>query len=111
METITIKRKLVEDALKELKAAQIDLFVQSTQNIIDDLEASLRPPSVQVGTVLIAVDPCRMEGGNEEALIVGKEYKVEYVCNGQVVIIDEGSHEHFFDLDTLNKFFKIKPAS
>lgn len=46
METITIKRKLVEDALDQLKAAQQDSYVQSTQNVIDDLEVALREPPV-----------------------------------------------------------------
>ncbi len=46
METITVKRKLVEEALDQLKAAQEDFYVQSTQNVIDELELALRQPPV-----------------------------------------------------------------
>ena len=43
---ITIKRKLLEEALEQLKAAQQDSYVQSTQNVIDDIEVALRQPPV-----------------------------------------------------------------
>jgi len=42
MKTIEIKQKLVEEALDQLKAAQQDCYVQSTQNVIDELELALR---------------------------------------------------------------------
>jgi len=42
MKTIEIKQKLVEEALDQLKAAQQDSYVQSTQNVIDELELALR---------------------------------------------------------------------
>lgn len=42
MENITIKRKLAEEALDQLKSAQQDQFVQSTQNVIDELEVVLK---------------------------------------------------------------------
>lgn len=46
MKTIEIKQKLVEEALDQLKSAQQDVYVQSTQNVIDELELALRQPSV-----------------------------------------------------------------
>lgn len=46
MKTIEIKQKLVEEALDQLKAAQQDRYVQSTQNVIDELELALRQPPV-----------------------------------------------------------------
>jgi hypothetical protein len=46
MKTIEIKQKLVEEALDQLKAAQQDSYVQSTQNVIDELELALRQPLV-----------------------------------------------------------------
>lgn len=46
MKTIEIKQKLVEEALDQLKAAQQDSYVQSTQNVIDELELALRQPIV-----------------------------------------------------------------
>lgn len=48
METIKIKQKLVEEALDQLKAAQQDSYVQSTQNVIDELELALRKTDVSV---------------------------------------------------------------
>jgi hypothetical protein len=50
MKTIEIKQKLVEEALDQLKAAQQDSYVQSTQNVIDELELALRQPLV-IGSV------------------------------------------------------------
>jgi hypothetical protein len=46
MKTIEIKQKLLEEALDQLKAAQQDSYVQSTQNVIDELELVLRQPPV-----------------------------------------------------------------
>ena len=46
MVKIEIKRKLVEEALDQLKAAQQDCYVESTQNVIDELELALRQPAV-----------------------------------------------------------------
>lgn len=46
MQTIEIKRKLVEEAIDQLKAAQQDCYVQSTQNVIDEMELALRQPPV-----------------------------------------------------------------
>jgi hypothetical protein len=42
METTTIKRKLIEEALDQLKKAQEDAWVQSTQDVIDALEIALK---------------------------------------------------------------------
>jgi hypothetical protein len=50
MKTIEIKQKLVEEALDQLKAAQQDSYVQSTQNVIDELELALRQPP-DIGSV------------------------------------------------------------
>lgn len=46
MKTIEIKQQLVEEALDQLKAAQQDSYVQSTQNVIDELELALSQPPV-----------------------------------------------------------------
>lgn len=46
METITIKRNLLKEALDQLKAAQQDRYVLSTQNVIDELEVALRQKHV-----------------------------------------------------------------
>lgn len=46
MKTIEIKQKLVEEALDQLKAAQRDSYVESTQNVIDELELALRQTDI-----------------------------------------------------------------
>ncbi len=46
MKTIEVKRRLVEEALDQLKGAQQDCYVLSTQNVIDELEVVLRQPDV-----------------------------------------------------------------
>ena len=43
---IQIKRKLLEEALDQLKAAQQDSYVQSTEMIINEIEVVLRQPAV-----------------------------------------------------------------
>lgn len=46
MKTIEVKRQLLEEALDQLKGAQQDCYVLSTQNVIDELEVVLRQPDV-----------------------------------------------------------------
>lgn len=110
METITIKRTLAEDALRELKLAQADHFVQSTRDIIDELEVILRPQIMQVGTILIATDPCKMNFCETEALVVDKEYAVIEASKDEIFIESEFNEEHCFSMDILSEFFIVKPA-
>ena len=46
MKTIEIKRRLLEEALDQLKAAQQDCYVHTTEMIIDEIEVVLRQPDV-----------------------------------------------------------------
>ena len=46
MKTIEVKRQLLTEALDQLKGAQQDCYVLSTQNVIDELEVVLRQPDV-----------------------------------------------------------------
>ena len=46
METILVERRLVEEILDQLKAAQEDYYVKGTEMIIDEIEAVLRQPDV-----------------------------------------------------------------
>jgi len=48
MGKIEVKRQLLEEALYQLKGAQQDYYVISTQNIIDELEVVLRQPDVSI---------------------------------------------------------------
>lgn len=68
MKTIEIKQKLLEEALDQLKAAQQDCYVESTQNIIDELEVALRQPLVSGRSEQLAcihnLERLRLIGGN-----------------------------------------------
>lgn len=44
MQTITISRKLFDEALDQLNRAQEDSYAHTTQNVIDGLEIALRQP-------------------------------------------------------------------
>lgn len=46
MKTIEIKRQLLEEILDQLKGAQQDCYVESTQTVIDEVEVVLRQPDV-----------------------------------------------------------------
>jgi hypothetical protein len=48
METITIKLELFKEALEQLKLAQKDCFVQSTQDVINELEKSIIESNVNI---------------------------------------------------------------
>lgn len=50
MDTITLDRKLVESALDHLKQAQVDIYIEETQVIIDDLELELKKPVTDCDT-------------------------------------------------------------
>lgn len=76
MKTIETKQKLVEEALDQLKAAQQDSYVQSRQNVIDELEIALRqPPVISRRELLLAysssaenLHACKGEFENEYAV-------------------------------------------
>lgn len=73
-------------------------------------------PKIKIGTVLIAIDKCHMQGStwihedDKGTLTIGKEYTVDYVDYrlNELKIIDDESHGHFFTLDTLSTYFTIK---
>ena len=67
MKTIEIKQKLLEEALDQLKAAQQDCYVESTQNIIDELELALRQPPV----ISSVCDLCNGYGRKSANVILG----------------------------------------
>jgi hypothetical protein len=46
MKTIEVKRQLVEEILDQLKGAQQDCYVESTEMIIDEVKVVLRQPDV-----------------------------------------------------------------
>lgn len=70
---------------------------------------------VKVGTILIAIDECVMEDSNEKTLTVGKEYEVRsckeptpYDLRTTFGVIDDIGDTHWFDVQCIHEFFKIK---
>jgi len=66
---------------------------------------------LQIGSELVAINPCVMRTTGEEALVVGKEYGIIDLTKDdddedEVVIIDEQNEEHWFLVDELPKWFK-----
>ena len=64
--------------------------------------------NIEVGTVLIAKDPCVMEETGKNALIVGKEYPVDYMNTIYFGIKSEVDEKHIFGFDEYKSFFKVK---
>jgi hypothetical protein len=62
---------------------------------------------MKVGTILIATSICKMNDGDQKALIIGKEYKIKKLYEDEFIITSELG-QHWFDIDDLYKFFKIK---
>lgn len=59
-------------------------------------------------TILTAIDPCDMSNGEGPALIVGKEYQVQDLAGGHIVIKSEIDERHLFRLHDWQNFFIIK---
>ncbi len=75
---------------------------------------------MQVGDILIAKDPCAMDYDEIDALIVGKEYKVEDISsihfNPEIKIKSEIDDNHFFSLNKNDEsyyglFFVLKTTA
>ena len=75
MKTIEVKRQLLEEALDQLKGAQQDSYVLSTQNVIDELEAVLRQPDV-IKSV------CRCKEGKQGRTVDENFHQICDVCGG-----------------------------
>jgi uncharacterized protein YajQ (UPF0234 family) len=66
---------------------------------------------IEKGTVLIAIDECKMKLGGHKALVIGKEYDVLYHNNYYFIIESEIDSEHQFTFHDANKYFKLKDQS
>ena len=66
----------------------------------------------KVGAVLIAINECEMQDDLENALIIGKEYKVLATKNDKdgmnIVVKSEKHDEHLFRFSEVLNYFKIK---
>ena len=61
------------------------------------------------GTKLIAIDECKMDENDENALIIGKCYTVNSANRLYITINSEIDEMHQFYITELNEFFKISP--
>ena len=62
------------------------------------------------GTKLIAIDECKMDENEENALIIGKSYTVNSANRLYITINSEIDEMHQFYITELNEFFKISPT-
>lgn len=63
---------------------------------------------MNIGDILIAVDPCKMIDDDQPTLTVGKEYEITAEDELDIEIIDDEGSEHAFSRKNLSKFFKKK---
>lgn len=66
---------------------------------------------LKVGSVLIAIDPCRMEDDDLPTLTVGKEYVVKSMMFEKIYITDDDNSPHSFNLEgheNWKNFFVLK---
>lgn len=73
----------------------------------------MKNETLEEAAVLIAINECIMdsssfENENQPALIIGKEYVIKKVTRNQIVIESEVDTEHYFDIETIEDFFKVK---
>lgn len=61
------------------------------------------------GTKLIAIDECKMDENDENALIIGKCYVVNSANRLYITINSEIDEMHQFYRTELHEFFKISP--
>ena len=62
---------------------------------------------MKIGQKLKAIDPCTMYDSGEDALIVGKIYKVNEVSEKSIKVKTEIDESHSFDLKEINDFFEV----
>ena len=65
--------------------------------------------NITKGTKLIAIDECKMDENDENALIIGKCYTVNSANRLYITINSEIDEMHQFYRTELNEFFKISP--
>ena len=64
---------------------------------------------IEKGTKLIAIDECKMDENEENALIIGKSYVVNSANRLYITINSEIDEMHQFYRTELNQFFKVPP--
>jgi len=64
-----------------------------------------------IGTILVAKDPCYMDGYSNQhpTLTVGKEYEiVDYRGDNDIVIVDDDGDNHLFEVNPDGSFKSFK---
>jgi hypothetical protein len=51
------------------------------------------------GDILIATDPCKMNGGNTCALTIGKEYPILEITQSELRVRDNQGDYHWYSLE------------
>jgi hypothetical protein len=63
------------------------------------------------GDILIAINPCKMDGEERFVLTVGRRYEVQQVTSRGFCIIDNESDVHWFDFEGIHnwkKWFRLE---
>jgi hypothetical protein len=60
----------------------------------------------KIGQKIKAIDPCTIYDSSEDALIVGKIYKIVKVTEKEIIVKTEKDKNHFFDKKLFYEFFE-----
>ena len=63
--------------------------------------------TLEVGSILIANNTCRMIITKEGTLTLGKSYEIISKTRYEIVIIDDQNDKHTFEIAELKKFFEV----
>ena len=67
----------------------------------------MRTNELKVGDMLVAIDNCIMTDTKEQALTIGKSYRVNNVTNYSIYVKSNVDDNHEFLKEYLNEFFTI----
>jgi len=61
---------------------------------------------MEVGNILIAISPCKMNGGEKCALTVEREYPIQDVSSDKLWIINNQGDKHWYGFEGKNDYRK-----
>ncbi len=76
-------------------------------NIGSMLPWSFSRHDLAVGDIILATDPCVMDGTNQPSLTVGRHYQITQISKDGIVIVDDDGDDHHFQLSNLDEFFRV----
>lgn len=88
------------------KPGIIDKIAERYHSLMSEAKP-ISSENIKIGTKLIAIDECKMEFGDGNALIIGKSYKVNNIINNYIVIKSELCNVHEFEINELHEFFNL----